>query len=84
MTYMSYGVPVVSACPWHKEYHAMLLSGENCLLAGLDSQDLANAIIRLLEDSGFRKRIGRKGEEFARKYAWDTQAKYVLSLMESQ
>ena len=58
-----------------------MLDKETVLLVKPDSQELADAILRLLSDRSLRERMGRKGREFvSNNFSWDVCAQRMLQV----
>jgi len=45
-------------------------------------RDLAQAVIRVLEDEALRLRLGRNALEYARQFSWDKTAKQFMKILE--
>jgi len=61
--------------------HEAMLDKETGLLVKPDSQELADAILRLLSDRSLRERMGRKGREFvSNNFSWDVCAQRMLQV----
>ena len=46
-----------------------------------DVRDLANKIIRVLEDEGLRERLSRNCLKYARQFSWDKTAKQFMEII---
>jgi len=74
---MAAGKPIVASNI--TGYRSVLQDGEEgVLVPPEDTQHLAEALIRLLEDPVLRERMGRKGQEKAARYSWQKVARQIL------
>jgi glycosyltransferase involved in cell wall biosynthesis len=72
------GLPVVTYyLPTYKEIKDYIVS----VPLG-DVEELAKAIIRVLEDENLARKLGEKGREFAKEHTWDKVAECILSQLE--
>lgn len=78
---MASGTPVVaSSIPGYRE---VLTDGrEGRLVSAGDVDELASAIIALLNDAELRRQMGRAGQETACHYDWEAMARRVLGYYE--
>ncbi|RME42687.1 MAG: glycosyltransferase family 1 protein [Chloroflexi bacterium] len=78
---MASGTPVVaSSIPGYRE---VLTDGrEGRLVTPADVDELASAVIALLNDPDMRRQMGQAGQATAQRYRWETIAQRVLDLYE--
>ncbi|MBK5134064.1 glycosyltransferase family 4 protein, partial [Candidatus Bathyarchaeota archaeon] len=58
-----------------------IINQETGLLVKPNSNELANAILKLLKNEELRNKMGKKGREFVSKYfSWDNNAKKLLEI----
>ena len=75
---MACGVPVIASK--YGGIRSVITSGENGILTDpANQEEFAGEMIRLLEDAGWRQKIGRAGYELIReKYSWEVIARRHL------
>jgi glycosyltransferase involved in cell wall biosynthesis len=78
--YLAFSKPVALALGGRDT--GFLTSGANCLITGLDSVQLHQAISTLLTDRDYAARLGRVGFKSMDGLTWDKVAEMRLSLME--
>jgi phosphatidylinositol alpha-1,6-mannosyltransferase len=81
---MQFETPVIINAPDNLYSPNVLKDGESIILVdGENVEEIAEKIMRLLEDQGFRERIGRNGKEFVASYlSWDICAEKTEKLYE--
>ena len=79
--YMARRKPVVIASPWWHLYDDFLKNYWNCILVPLSPTDVANAMSKLLTDSGLAQTIADTAFKMIQDYTWDKVADDMLTLM---
>lgn len=78
---MACGCPLVSNRGKNVEW--LLKDGETALLANPNPVDIANALVRLLEDSALRARLAENGLTYARGTDWAVEAEKVHGYLQT-
>lgn len=76
---MACGLPVVA---WNLPVYRKVFSQGMIVVSNGNIKEIAENVLKLLEDSGLRDRVGKEASEFASKYSWDGVARQEMLLIE--
>lgn len=79
--YMATRKPIVVAAPWWNRYDQYLENGVNCVMVPLDAQELANALLDLLESPSIADRLATNGFKTALNWTWENIARKKMTLI---
>jgi len=80
---MALGKPIVAAS--NPGYASVVQDGKQALMVPpRDSEELAVALRRLVDDSSLRERLGKSGKESVQQYAWPVVARRILDYYKSK
>lgn len=72
-------------CTDNDGYKEMAIDGETALLSPVrDYRALANNVLRLIRDDGFRQRLAHSGHDFVRRFSWDNSYNQLKQLFENE
>lgn len=74
------GKPTISAAPWYDQYDRFLVNGQNTILVPLSVEALRDAILKIIDDGEFRRRIAENGYTTIRPYDQDYEDKFFKKL----